>query len=81
MLNELVNSYSLPVVQAYMGHIKANADVAVRSLLKETGERTFKETGKSILKAEDYMDDGTKIALAVHIETKDVSQYFIFLLF
>ncbi len=32
---ELIDSYGLDVVQAYMGHIQSNAEVAVRSMLKE----------------------------------------------
>merc|ERR1719391_1078905 len=30
LVNELIDQYSLPVVQAYMAHIQANAEVAVR---------------------------------------------------
>lgn len=37
LLQELIESYTLPVVQAYMGHIQANAEQAVRALLKEVG--------------------------------------------
>lgn len=36
-MQELIESYTLPVVQAYMGHIQANAEQAVRALLKEVG--------------------------------------------
>lgn len=32
---ELITEYGLDVVQAYMGHIQANAEVAVRAMLKE----------------------------------------------
>jgi 5-oxoprolinase (ATP-hydrolysing) len=31
---ELIDAYGLDVVQAYMGHIRANAETAVRKLLK-----------------------------------------------
>ncbi|CAD5226711.1 unnamed protein product [Bursaphelenchus xylophilus] len=68
LLNELVQSYSLEVVQAYMGHIKRNAETAVRTLLKDTAVKTLKENGRPTLLAEDFMDDGTRIALAVHID-------------
>lgn len=34
LLEELIHSYSLPVVQAYMTHIQSNAELAVRCLLK-----------------------------------------------
>ena len=37
LVNELIDHYSLDVVQAYMGHIQANAEVAVRDMLKLIG--------------------------------------------
>lgn len=37
LLDDLIESYSLPVVQAYMGHIQENAEQAVRSLLCKVG--------------------------------------------
>ncbi|KAI6190773.1 hypothetical protein M3Y97_00155000 [Aphelenchoides bicaudatus] len=69
LLNELIESYSLPVVQAYMGHIQSNAEMAVRQLLKDVGKKTEKEKGTSTLHATDFMDDGTKISLKVHIDS------------
>jgi len=68
LVNELIDQYSLLVVQAYMGHIQANAEVAVRNMLREIGEKVLKKTGQSILFAEDSMDDGSPIKLKVEID-------------
>lgn len=40
-----------------------NAEVAVREMLKEIGRNTLKATGESVLRAEDFMDDGSRINL------------------
>ncbi|KAI6238728.1 hypothetical protein M3Y99_00654500 [Aphelenchoides fujianensis] len=66
LLEELIEEYSLPVVRAYMGHIQSNAEAAV-------GKETEKKHGTSVLKATDFMDDGTKICLQVHIDTEKAS--------
>ena len=34
LVSELINEYNLDVVQAYMGHIQKNAELAVRDMLK-----------------------------------------------
>lgn len=75
LLEELINAYSLPVVQAYMGHIQENAEIAVRQLLCNVGKKTERENGTSTLKATDFMDDGTKICLQVHIDTETVGKF------
>ena len=47
LINELVQEYSLPVVQAYMLHIQRNAETAVRELLcKVAKDITNQESGK-----------------------------------
>ena len=69
LVNELIDQYSLEVVQAYMGHIQANAEVAVRDMLKQIGAEARQRTGQSLLEAEDAMDDGSPIKLKVHIDT------------
>lgn len=88
LLEELIQAYTLPVVQAYMGHIRSNAEIAVRQLLKDVsknraeiinvylqvGKKTEKEKGSSTLHATDFMDDGTKIKLQVRIDTEAVRQ-------
>ena len=38
LVTELIDAYGLDVVQAYMAHIQANAEVAVRQVLKKFGK-------------------------------------------
>lgn len=64
LVNELIDSYGLSVVQAYMNHIQQNAELEVRDLLK----RVAKEKNTCTLSAEDMMDDGTVIALTIRID-------------
>lgn len=71
---ELIDQYSLPVVQTYMSYVRSNAEVAVRSLLKRmSAERT-----STVLQAEDFMDDGTRIHLKVNIDPLKGSAVFDF---
>jgi 5-oxoprolinase (ATP-hydrolysing) len=64
LVNELIDEYSLKIVQAYMGFIQTNAEVAVRHMLKEFA----KNRGSGEAFAEDYMDDGTAIKLMIQID-------------
>ncbi|GAA6008084.1 hypothetical protein JCM11491_001875 [Sporobolomyces phaffii] len=64
LIHALISEWSLEVVQAYMKHITANAEAAVRSLLK----RTVDKLGRNVLHAVDYMDDGTAIELTITID-------------
>lgn len=77
LLRDLVREYSLPVVQAYMAHIQRNAEQAVRQLLMQVvRELQADEDGgseKRVLRASDWMDDGTEIRLAVDIDAQTVS--------
>ena len=61
LITELIEEYSLDVVQAYMSHIQANAELAVRNMLKEIRSKTKEQTGRTLLSAVDHMDDGTPI--------------------
>jgi 5-oxoprolinase (ATP-hydrolysing) len=74
LLRELVSSYSLPVVRSYMSHIQQNAELAVRQLIKnvatKAGERIENKIFKNV--AEDKMDDGTPIKLALEINKETV---------
>lgn len=65
LVKELIDQYGLKVVQAYMGHIQSNAELAVRDMLKEVAKDASKRTGKIVLEAEDFMDDGSPIRLKV----------------
>ncbi|XP_053681292.1 5-oxoprolinase [Anopheles nili] len=68
LVSELIGAYGLPVVQAYMGHMQQNAELAVRDMLKAIARDTRDRTGRTVLEAEQNMDDGTPIRLAVHID-------------
>ncbi|GAB6023455.1 hypothetical protein CHUAL_008235 [Chamberlinius hualienensis] len=64
LVNELIDYYELNVVQAYMAHIQTNAEIAVKDKLKEVALLA----GCDTLVAEDWMDDGATIKLAVKID-------------
>ncbi|MZH02074.1 MAG: 5-oxoprolinase, partial [Nitrospinae bacterium] len=62
LLHELVQTYSLEVVQVYMKYLCDNAGQSVRNLLKKfAGEKSVH------LHAEDVMDEGACIKLAIEI--------------
>ncbi|GAA5884844.1 hypothetical protein JCM6882_007118 [Rhodosporidiobolus microsporus] len=73
LINLLNDEYGLDTVVEYMLHIRDNAELAVRNLLKQVAEERGKE-----LKAVDHLDDGTPIALAVSIDEKEGSAVFDF---
>ncbi|KAJ0120466.1 hypothetical protein J7T55_015194 [Diaporthe amygdali] len=74
LIQALVKEYSWPVVKFYMDAIQKNAEEAVRTLLKGFSERFRGHP----LKAVDYMDDGTPLALKVTINGEDGSAKFDF---
>lgn len=54
-----------------MDYIQQNAEVAVRDMLREIARRARAKTGRTVLEAEQRMDDGTPIRLKITIdETK-----------
>jgi hypothetical protein len=53
----VVDDYGLETVQEYMWHIRNNAEMCVRNLLRDA----VKRTGKSTLTAIDYLDDGSPV--------------------
>ncbi|KAK7866095.1 hypothetical protein R5R35_011613 [Gryllus longicercus] len=73
LVSELIDAYGLDVVQAYMGHIQSNAEVAVRDMLKEIGKRCLERTGSTVLEAVEHLDDGSPICLKVEININDGS--------
>lgn len=75
LVTELIAQYGLEVVQAYMGHIQRNAEVAVRDMLREVAKDTRKRTGKTELNAVDYMDDGSPICLTVALNEVEGSAF------
>ncbi|OMJ74310.1 hypothetical protein SteCoe_26797 [Stentor coeruleus] len=61
LLSQLINEYSLEVVLAYMKFIQKAACQSVKDLLQKIPS--------NVLKASDFMDDGTKIKLIVTINS------------
>ncbi|XP_055614300.1 5-oxoprolinase [Uranotaenia lowii] len=68
LVAELIDSYSLSVVQAYMGYMQQNAELAVRDMLREIAREAKLRTGCSVLDAVEFMDDGSPIRLRVSID-------------
>lgn len=68
LVNELIDVYGLEVVQAYMGHIQHNAEVAVRDMLKVIGKKVLQQTGSTRVTAQDYLDDGSMIQLSLNFD-------------
>ena len=46
--------------------------MAVKEMLRESAQKTKKNTGHTRLYAEDFMDDGSKIALKIEIDETHV---------
>uniref|UniRef100_A0AAQ5Y3H5 5-oxoprolinase, ATP-hydrolysing n=1 Tax=Amphiprion ocellaris TaxID=80972 RepID=A0AAQ5Y3H5_AMPOC len=78
LVAELIDSYGLAVVQAYMGYIQSNAELAVRDMLRDFARRQRLQTGSLEVESEDLMDDGTAIRLRVQINEKEGSAVFDF---
>ncbi|KAI8475487.1 MAG: Hydantoinase B/oxoprolinase-domain-containing protein [Monoraphidium minutum] len=77
LVGDLIREHGLGVVQAYMGFIQANAEGAVREMLRGFSlKQGLPEVGT--VTAEDQMDDGSPIRLAVTIDRSDGSATFDF---
>ncbi|KAJ5973313.1 hypothetical protein N7481_010523 [Penicillium waksmanii] len=74
LVRQLIDEYSMGVVQMYMRAIQDSAELAVRNLLK----RIFQDHHGEEISAVDYMDDGTPIMLKVTIDPLDGSAIFDF---
>ncbi|MDG1488232.1 MAG: hydantoinase B/oxoprolinase family protein [SAR324 cluster bacterium] len=77
LLLEMVEHYSLKVVQAYMHHIQTNAEEAVRSMLKALSVREGLAEVDTV-KANDFLDDGSEIVLLLTIDHREGSAIFDF---
>ncbi|MDR4507593.1 MAG: hydantoinase B/oxoprolinase family protein [Candidatus Brocadiaceae bacterium] len=77
LLQDMVDHYSLKVVQAYMGHIQENAESTVRKMLKELSQKKGLRAIDTI-EASEYMDDHTPIVLRLTINRKTGSALFDF---
>ena len=60
-----MNDYGLETVQEYMYHIRANAEMSVRNLLKAVAKRL----GSNVLSAVDYLDDGSPVSTFIILFT------------
>ncbi|KAM6900410.1 5-oxoprolinase isoform 2-T2 [Xenentodon cancila] len=78
LVGELIDSYGLAVVQAYMGYIQSNAELAVRDMLRGFARRRREQTGSLEVESEDFMDDGTPIRLRVQIDEEEGGAVFDF---
>uniref|UniRef100_A0A1A8MXN4 5-oxoprolinase, ATP-hydrolysing n=3 Tax=Nothobranchius TaxID=28779 RepID=A0A1A8MXN4_9TELE len=78
LVGELIDTYGLAVVQAYMGHIQSNAELAVRDMLREFAQQRREQTGSLEVESEDFMDDGSPIRLRVQINEEEGSAVFDF---
>ncbi len=77
LLLEMVDYWSLEVVQAYMKHIQTNAEEAVRAMLQELSLREgLPEVGS--VKAEEFLDDGSPVCLTLTIDRREGSAVFDF---
>lgn len=77
LIQELIELYSLRVVQAYMLHIRNNAEQRVREMLIKFSEANGLAEIDTV-QAQDQMDDGTQIALTVTIDRTNGSAEFDF---
>ena len=57
-----MDDYGLKTVQEYMYHIRNNAEMSVRNLLKDAAKRA----GTNILSSVDYLDDGSPVSQVEH---------------
>ncbi|KAF7377600.1 Hydantoinase-B domain-containing protein [Mycena sanguinolenta] len=69
LIHAIIEDYGLATVQEYMYHIRANAEMSVRNLLRDV----VKRIGSTTLEAVDYLDDGSPIQLRVDITESDGS--------
>ncbi|XP_043192342.1 5-oxoprolinase-like [Amphibalanus amphitrite] len=78
LVGELIDQYTLPVVQAYMAHIQHAAELAVRGMLRQIGAEARRRSGAARLLWEDRMDGGSVIRLEVQIDEQEGSAVFDF---
>ncbi|THU85133.1 Hydantoinase B/oxoprolinase [Dendrothele bispora CBS 962.96] len=69
LIHAIIDDYGLETVQEYMYHIRSNAELSVRNLLRDVAKRA----GTNVLSAVDYLDDGSPIQLKVEINEAEGS--------
>ena len=81
LILEMIEHYSYAVVQAYMRHVQESAETAVRRSLKALAATVAggdDNMAPAVIRAQDYMDDGTPICLTLTIDRKAGSGIFDF---
>ncbi len=82
LMQSLIAEYSLRKVIRYMEEVQQNCELAVRKVLKEIGRKKLTELGENNnvvqLNAVDFMDDGSRIQLAISIDVDSGSATFDF---
>lgn len=78
LVKELIDYYGLEAVQAYMGYVQDNAEVAIKDLLRRVANSAISKLGKAELHAWDRMDDGSRICLTVKLNEKEGTAVFDF---
>ncbi|GAB4342234.1 MAG: hydantoinase B/oxoprolinase family protein [Desulfobulbaceae bacterium] len=68
LLNGLMDEATEEVVLAYMGHIQANAEAAVRTMLRKLARDRAGGDTPAVFTAEDRLDDGSRIRLQITID-------------
>ena len=72
LLQELINEYSLEVVQSYMQYVQDNAEYAVKEMLQQVFEEHSQDKNAASidLHSQDFMDDGSIINLHLTIKNQ-----------
>ena len=85
LIDELMDAHGESTVTDYMGHVRDNAELAVRDMLREAAERLARRFGtvpgdsdKVVLSAEDKMDDGSVVRLTLTLDRKEGGAVFDF---
>lgn len=74
LISEMIEHYSYAVVKAYMHHVQESAETAVRRSLKAMAATVVDRGDENVpvvIRAQDYMDDGTPICLTLTIDQKE----------
>eukprot|EP01098_Paradermamoeba_levis_P002844 TRINITY_DN1351_c0_g1_i1.p1 TRINITY_DN1351_c0_g1~~TRINITY_DN1351_c0_g1_i1.p1 ORF type:complete len:682 (+),score=195.46 TRINITY_DN1351_c0_g1_i1:1498-3543(+) len=77
LVDELIDTYSLEVVQAYMRYVQGAAEQAVRAMLVDISLK-YNLKPVDCLEAEDFMDDGSPIHLKLTIDREKRTAIFDF---
>ncbi|MEA3332276.1 MAG: hydantoinase B/oxoprolinase family protein [Pseudomonadota bacterium] len=84
LISEMIEHYSLAVVQAYMRHVQESAESAVRRSLRALADTVAgvgddaENLAPAVIRAQDFMDDGTPICLTLTIDHQTGSGIFDF---